>query len=285
MTRALKAHLVRRADRRAVLEHLALDPVSNLFLLDQAARLGSPPAPGEMRAEMALARRGGEIVGVAGLRPSVVLDAGVEARAIEAFLPFLESLGVGLVKSAAPVVDELWTLFGRQGSRRALIDRYETAYLLHREQARRLAAPGAARYRPATPADFEPLVLAARESLREEGRPDPFSGDVQGFRRWVRGRIPRARLIEAEGRITFVGYADVQRPEGWLLQGVYTWPEVRERGFASAGISELCREGFEAGADHVQLAVVEGNVAGQRLYEGLGFKPFGRLRTILFSEP
>jgi hypothetical protein len=34
----------------------------------------------------------------------------------------------------------------------------------------------------------------------------------------------------------------------------------------------------------VQLAVVEGNAAGERLYERIGFKPFARLRTILFSE-
>jgi RimJ/RimL family protein N-acetyltransferase len=33
----------------------------------------------------------------------------------------------------------------------------------------------------------------------------------------------------------------------------------------------------------VQLAVVEGNAAAERLYEGLGFRPFARLRTILFG--
>ena len=127
-------------------------------------------------------------------------------------------------------------------------------------------------------------MLAARESLREEGRPDPFSGDVRGFRRWVSGRVARARVIESEGRVVFVAYADVQRPEGWLVQGVYTWPELRGRGLATAGVSDLCREAFAAGTDHVQLAVVEDNVPGVRLYERLGFKPFARLRTILFAE-
>ena len=127
-------------------------------------------------------------------------------------------------------------------------------------------------------------MVAARESLCEEGRPDPFDGDVVTFRRWVRGRIPRARVAESGGRVVFVGYADVQRVEGWLVQGVYTWPEVRGRGFAAAGVSDMCREAFEAGAEHVQLAVVEENLAGVRLYEGLGFEPFARLRTILFSD-
>jgi predicted GNAT family acetyltransferase len=80
-----------------------------------------------------------------------------------------------------------------------------------------------------------------------------------------------------------VGYADVQRPEGWLLQGIYTWPEYRRRGIASFGLSEFCREAFRAGTDHVQLAVVDDNIAARRLYERLGFSSFAKLRTILFT--
>ena len=83
--------------------------------------------------------------------------------------------------------------------------------------------------------------------------------------------------------MVFVGYADVRRKEGWLLQGVYTWPSARRRGFASAGVSSLCRSAFDAGADHVQLSVVEGNQAGGGLYAKLGFQPFASLRTILFA--
>jgi predicted GNAT family acetyltransferase len=33
----------------------------------------------------------------------------------------------------------------------------------------------------------------------------------------------------------------------------------------------------------VQLAVVEGNAAAELLYERLGFRPFSRLRTVLFA--
>jgi predicted GNAT family acetyltransferase len=283
MQDAVEAHLVRRNERPAVVEHLARDPIGNLLLLDLAERLGASPAPGELRTELAVARNGAEIAGVLGLRPSVVFDAAVQDAALEAFLPFLETLGVGLVKSPALVVDRLWKRLCGRVSRHPILDRYETAYLLRREHARLLPPEGRGRARPARPDDLEPLVVAARESLREEGRPDPFTGDVRGFRRWVAGRVPRARVLESEGEVVFVGYADVRRPEGWLLQGVYTWPSARGRGFASAGVSDLCREAFAAGADHVQLAVVEGNVAGVRLYERLGFKPFGRLRTILFS--
>jgi RimJ/RimL family protein N-acetyltransferase len=283
-TGRVTARLVRRSDRKQVLAYLALDPLGNLLLLDQVARLGSSPAPGEMRSEVAVARRGEAIVGVVGLRPTVVFDTAVASEAIEAFLPFVESLGVGLVKSPIEVVDRLWGQLARRAQRRSIVDRCETAYVLRAPYARLRDPAGRAAARPATHADLGALVIAARESLREEGRPDPFSGDAPNFRRWVGGRVARARVIESEGRVVFVAYADVQRPEGWLVQGVYTWPELRGRGLATAGVSDLCQEAFAAGADHVQLAVVEGNVPGVRLYERLGFKPFARLRTILFSE-
>lgn len=280
----MKAHLVRRGERDAVVAHLARDPLGNLFLLDLAAHLGAPPAPGELRTEIAVARRDAEIAGVVGLRPSVVFDAAAGEEAVEACLPFLETLGVGLVKSPARVVDALWERLERRAPRRSIVDRYETAYVLRARDARLLPRSGRVRARPGRRADLEPLVYAARESLREEGRPDPLAGDVRGFRRWVAGRVSRARVLESGGRVVFTGYADVRRPEGWLLQGVYTWPDARGRGLASIGVSDLCHEAFDAGAEHVQLAVVDGNLAGVRLYERLGFKPFARLRTILFSN-
>ena len=90
-------------------------------------------------------------------------------------------------------------------------------------------------------------------------------------------------VAEVDRRVVFVAYADIRRDEGWLLQGVYTWPEFRRRGLAAAGVSSLCGRAFSKGAEHVQLAVVDGNRPGEALYEGLGFRPFAKLRTILFS--
>ena len=282
MAPGLEARSVGLAERGAVLAYLARQPEGNLFLLDVTARLGSPPPPGELRSEVVAVWRSGAVAGVAALRPSVVFDAEAGPEAIRVLMPHLETLGVGLIKSARAGVDHAWAELCRRGRRQALLDRRETAYALRAPGAGLREAPGP-RTRPAAPPDLVALVVAARESLREEERPDPFAGDARGFRRWVRGRVERARVVEHAGRVVFVGYADVQRPEGWLIQGVYTWPEFRRRGFAAAGVSDLCREAFAAGARHVQLAVVEGNAAAERLYEGLGFEPFGELRTILFA--
>ena len=124
----LEAHLLEPGERGAVLEHLSKDVRANLMLLDLVNRAGHAPAPGEMRTQVAVATRGAEIAGVAALRPSVVLDARMEVEALEALLPFFEPLGIGLVKSAAPLVDALWARISRRGRRRALVDRCEIAY-------------------------------------------------------------------------------------------------------------------------------------------------------------
>ena len=283
MAAAVESRLIELADREAALRFLSREPVANLFLLDLAARLGAPPVPGETRAKIVAAWRDDEIVGMAGLHPTVILDANAGKEAVEAFIPYLERIKVGLLKSPVPAVDLLWRQLSARRSCHVIVDRIEIAYALYEGDSKRIEPIVAGSARRATDLDLDDLVVAARESLREEGRPDPFVGDAEGFRCWVRGRVARARVVEVAGRIAMVGYADVQRREGWLLQGIYTWPDRRQRGLASFGVSELCREAFATGANHVQLAVVEGNAAAQRLYESLGFRPYAKLRTILFT--
>ena len=283
MPRPIVARLLVPSERGEVLAYLGRCARENLLLIDLVERFGAQPGAGELAPQLAVARRGGEIAAVAALRPSAVLDAQVQPEALAALAPLFDPMGIGLIKSSQPSVDLLWSQLSQRRSRHAVVDRLETAYALCADAARLAGAPRSAGVRAAVASDLEDLVFAARESLREEGRPDPFYGDARSFRRWVQGRVPRARVVESGGRVVFVGYADVRRPQGWLLQGVYTWPRARRRGFAAAGTSALCREAVENGAEHVQLSVVDGNDPARALYEGLGFKPFARLRTILFD--
>ena len=260
---------------------LEQDSLHNLQLLELASRLGRRTAPAEVQPQLLGAFEGGLILGIASLRPSLVLDSRVEEAMLDVWMPFLEAVPSGLMKSGWDAVTSLWERLSRRG-RGFLLDRGETAYVLTAERAVVVDPPPGSKLRAAVESDLEELVEAARASLREEGRPDPFDGDPPGFRRWVRGRLPRARVVELEGQVLFAGYADVRRDEGWLVQGVYTFPRARRRGLAAAGMSGICQEAFASGADHVQLAVVNGNVAAERLYERLGFEPFAQLRTVLF---
>jgi ribosomal protein S18 acetylase RimI-like enzyme len=277
----VKGRLLSAGDRRAAVERLASTPRRNLSLLDVVHQVGRPPAPHEVPAQVLGAWRGGELIGLAAVRPSLILESDLGGEALEAFWPYIDSLETGLVKSARGPVDTLWAHLERSG-RRAILDRLERIHWVAAGQHRPAAVPSGARVRRAEIRDWESLVTAARASLREEQRPDPFEGDPTGFRLWVRGRIKRARVVELDGRVVFVGYADVRRAQGWLIQGVYTWPEYRRRGLAAAGMTALVEEAAAAGADHVQLAVVHGNEPALALYGRLGFEPGEWLRTILF---
>jgi RimJ/RimL family protein N-acetyltransferase len=278
----LRVRPLRDRDREAALAYLDRSPLLNLVLADLVLRIGEPsPGPGPAP-EVLGAWRGGDLAGLAGLAPSVVFDAAAEREVLEAFFPYLVRVGSGLVKSTEEVVGPLsaWLASER---RRVLLDRIEIGFALE-PAAARLRAPGPGQHvRSAHPSDLDALVEAARQSLLEESRPDPTETDAIGFRRWVRGRVRRAVVVEEDAKLGFAGYADVQCPRGWLLQGVFTWPAFRRRGLAAAGVSELCRRAFASGASHVQLAVIEGNRAAEHLYEGLGFRRFARLRTLLFS--
>jgi RimJ/RimL family protein N-acetyltransferase len=277
----LRLRPLRERDREEALAYLDRSPLLNLVLADLVLRIGEPSA-GTPAPEVLGAWRGRELAGLAGLAPSVVFDAAAEREVLEAFFPYLARVGSGLVKSTEEVVGPLQRWLASEG-RRVLLDRIEIGFALEPERAR-LAVPGAGQHvRSATPADLDLLVEAARQSLVEENRPDPTDSDAIGFRRWVRGRVRRAVVVEQDAKLAFVGYADVQCPRGWLLQGVFTWPEYRRRGLAAAGVSELCRRAFASGAGHVQLAVIEGNEAAAQLYERLGFRRFARLRTLLFA--
>lgn len=268
-------------DRERALAHLRRAADRNLVLIDYVGRLGGALGPGEVPPQLYGAFSDAGLGGLVSIRPSVVLSADLDPGALEALVPQVLRVPSGLIKSERAEVDPVWSALARQG-RRSVIDRIEVAYRLR--PASMVPAdptlPGVAR--PAREADLPDLVHAARASLWEEQRPDPAEGDPRGFERWVRGRLPRARVVAEEGRTVFVAYADVRRAEGWLVQGVYTWPEYRRRGYARRGMDSVVREAFASGAGHVQLAVVEGNDRAAQLYEALGFEVFSALRTVLF---
>jgi RimJ/RimL family protein N-acetyltransferase len=277
----VRVRAVTARDRDAVIARLERSARLNLFLLDLALRLGES-APGRPRSELLGAWQGDELVGVASVQPSLVLDATAEPEALAAFFPYLGTIASGLVKSGAEIVGPLFEWLENHG-RQILLDRVEHAFALEPAHARLPAPPLGVRVRNADVDDLPALVEASRASLLEEDRPDPTETDPAAFKRWVAGRTKQAVVAEERGRVGFVGYADVRCERGWLLQGVYTWPSARRRGLARAGVAELCRRAFAESAEHVQLAVVEGNAPAVALYEQLGFVKFARLRTVLFS--
>ena len=281
MGRALGSRRLGTDDREAAFALLSRAPEENLVLIDFVSRIGAPLGPGEVPPQLYGVFERDRLTALAALRPSIALSAGMTAAETDELLPYFLRVPSGLVKSDRDRVAPVWDALVDAG-RYPLIDRIEIAYRLRPEQMLPATPglPGVAR--PARVEDLDELVYAARASLWEEDRPDPAEGDPAGFTRWVHGRLPRARIVAEDGRTVFVAYADVRRDAGWLVQGVYTWPDYRRRGFARREMDSVIREAFASGASHLQPAVVEGNDRASKLYENLGFEPFCELRTILF---
>jgi RimJ/RimL family protein N-acetyltransferase len=273
----LAVRALRRRDRETAVARLVPRARDELFLLDLVRQVGS-----SSDVEAIGAWRGSSLVGVAALRPTLVLESALDPDVADALCQPLAEVSSGLLRCETLAATRMWSSLVLHG-RRAVVDRREESLVLERGALRERPAPEGVVVRGATTADLEPLVEAARASLREEGRPDPFLGDPKGFRRWVAARVGRAQVATRAGAACWAGYADVRLRDGHLLQGVYTWPAERRRGIGAAGVTSLCRAAFAAGADHVQLSVVQGNEAARALYEMLGFRQHATLRTILFA--
>lgn len=282
MSKGIRTRILGVPDRMRTLEYLRGAAAENLVLIDFVERLGDDPETGETPAQSYGAFDGDRLMGVVLLRPCVAMSWGMSDPVLELLLPHLMCVPSGLMKSECRLVERTWKGLEALG-RRSMLDRVEIAFRLTPDRMvfcdRTL--PGVAR--AARSEDLKELVYAARASLWEEERPDPADGDPVGFRRWVESRLSRARIVSEDGRMVFVAYADVRRSDGWLVQGVYTWPEARRRGFARRGMDSIVREAFASGASHVQLAVVKGNLGATALYHELGFEHFAEFRTILFN--
>ncbi len=264
---------------------------TDLVLYDMCHRLAREDAASEKALSLVGAWRERENLGLLALRPVVTLSCwSSETTVLEQFIPSLGTLRSALLKAPMEEAVPLWELLLAMGFHSDL-EREEVSYCLVQEKYASMRRTSEAYHsvagepclHSAVEADLEALIWASRASLQEEGRPDTYKEDPTGFRNWVRERMPFARVLRIDGEVIFTVWADVALPQGWLVQGVYTWPEARRHGFARRGMAMLCDEAFSQGASHVQLSVVTGNRAAEDLYSELGFAPSQRLQTVLFS--
>jgi ribosomal protein S18 acetylase RimI-like enzyme len=143
-------------------------------------------------------------------------------------------------------------------------------------------AAGGSGLRRATPDDLEQLLPAAAAAHREELGIDPLERDAQAFRWRTKGQIEAGRswLWQERGRILFKVEASAWTPAAVQLQQVWTDPELRGRGLARRGLSDLCRELLH-GTECVCLFVRPENVRAIRLYEAIGMQRQATMRSIL----
>ena len=257
------AHLV-DPELAQILEYCGGDPVERVFLEDVARRgLGRFSGLDEDGRLVALCHIGANVV-PSGRDCGVFAEAAARARA-------------RMLIGEERAVSDLWT---------ALAPRLEPP----REdrpgqpvyEISEPPEPGDTGLRAAVAGDLSLLVPACAAAHRVELGVDPLRRDPEGFHWRTRSQIEEGRswLWEEDGTILFKAEASAWTPSAIQLQQVWTDPEARGEGHASAGLRDLLRL-LLGRVPRVCLFVRAENAAAIGLYEKVGMTHALDYRSVL----
>jgi len=131
--------------------------------------------------------------------------------------------------------------------------------------------------------DLEQAVRAGAAMHLEEVGFDPLASDPIGFRQRVLTLIRRGWVhvwMEA-GEIVFKAECSAVTPEAIQLQGVWTNPKFRGQGRGTVAMAALCQQ-LLAETQVVTLFVNDFNATAIHVYERIGFRRIGTMRSVLF---
>ena len=139
------------------------------------------------------------------------------------------------------------------------------------------------RVRQGTVGDLDRLTLAAADMHREEMGIDPLSIDPAGWRARMSILIQRGwSWVWTEGdRVLFKAELSGWTPEAVQVQGVYTAPEYRGRGVATAGLAAVC-QALLGQVPACTLYVNHYNAAARAVYDRLGFEHVTDFATLMY---
>jgi len=128
------------------------------------------------------------------------------------------------------------------------------------------AAPGASRV--ADEADLFWLMEGQFAFVAEAGLPD----SAERIRKWLPRRVASGgfRIWEDAGPVAFAGFNDAP-PDFTRIAPVYTLPERRSRGYATALVAALSRELLARGKQRLYLATDVANPTSNAIYARIGF--------------
>ncbi|MBL8147271.1 MAG: GNAT family N-acetyltransferase [Anaerolineae bacterium] len=268
---------------RQVMPFLMLREAQHNIMLGLFAVLQARPP--EAHPVLAWAERDGEVVGAAMRTPPrwTLLAHGSEPDAIDALAVALvaddaQMPGVlsGAVEAAAFAAS--WTrLTGRTGE----IGHHERLYRL---DAVNPARPVAGRLRDITEADLGLVTDWWQAFANEAIEPTTREQAAQAvhLRYGVDPMVAGLRLWEVDGvPVSLVGYTG-PTPHGIRVGPVYTPPEHRGRGYASAAVAEISQLLLDQGFAFVTLFTDLANPTSNRIYQAVGYQPVCDVDEIRF---
>ena len=207
-----------------------------------------------------------------------------KGRAREAFAHYarLEGFRVWVLVGEDHCVSDFMRYFGEH-TRPTLLDRPG-------QRLYAMTSPPATRYpelglKAADIAQSEAIVQMDLDMVNEELGFDPFTRDLESYRRGWKRRIREGRsfIVERDGELIFKVDHSASSEQVIQLAGVYTAPAARRQGIAMMAMSEMCAWALER-VPVVTLYVDGENHPAIGLYEKLGFEALGLVRSIWFAD-
>ena len=182
---------------------------------------------------------------------------------------------LGPVEHVRAFVEACATLGGPQGA----LEMSERIYRLTEVQPVP-SIPGHAR--PAT-LDDRDLVIAWLEAFRREAFGDAEPGSVVADAdRWL-ARRGRSLHLWQDGDVVSLAGTGGQTPNGIRIGPVYTPPDARRRGYASALVAAISQAELDAGRRFCFLFTDLANPTSNHIYQAIGYAPVRDVEAYAFG--
>ena len=248
---------------------LRAEEAANSMIAMPAMRMASKPNDDDAGSYMAVVRDGGTVVAAAlqGASGGILLTTAPDAAIA---LIALDIAGRGRrAKSLVGPLDacEAFARAWRECMQQAHALRY---HLRHFElTSAPAAAKAAGRLRRPDAGEYALLADWQLAFIEELELPD----DRAQARRNLERRLERGviRVWDDAGAAAFAGFGEGK--DTARIAPVYTPPQLRGRGYASAMVAELVRELFAAGKRAIFLTTDAANPTSNGIYRRIGFRP------------
>jgi ribosomal protein S18 acetylase RimI-like enzyme len=104
-------------------------------------------------------------------------------------------------------------------------------------------------------------------------RKERSRGTVNGFMNMI-SNMPTYGIYENTKLVSYAG-SFIQLPQVWMIGGVYTHPDYRNRGYATLATSAVTEEALK-NAETAALFVRSDNFSAVRVYEKIGYENLGK---------
>ena len=231
------------------------------------------------RRSVAVALNGSDVIGVAYCGRQVAIAA--EPAAIEAFGEHAKRhRGERMIVGPRETVRAFWNAVAAWHPAPRLVRDRQFVMAVDRKRLRSHESRIVVRH--AKIDEWRAVADSSAQMIRQELAYDPRRGSPE-FAAGIRYMIERNLwwVGTINGRLCFVCNVGPWCGRTLQLQGIWTPPELRGKGFATASLSAICERLLEV-SPTISLYVNDFNESALALYRRVGFEHVGDFQTLLF---